>query len=151
MATDYQQVSKGRMATERGVIRKPAAGRIRVALVYPNAYHVGMSNLGFQTVYRLLNYIDHVVCERAFLPEQDGGKIRRVLTVESQTPIEDFDIIAFSISYENDAPAVLTILETARLPLSAAQRGAALPLVLAGGVFCFLNPEPLNPRTSRRL
>ncbi|BBO91642.1 radical SAM protein [Desulfosarcina ovata] len=130
---------------ERGVIRKPAAGRLRVALVYPHHYHVGMSNLGFQTVYRLINDVDHIVCERAFLPEQDGGKIHRVLTVESQTPIEDFDIIAFSISYENDVPAVLTILETAGLPLSAARRGATLPLVLAGGVFCFLNPEPLAP------
>ncbi|BBO71900.1 radical SAM protein [Desulfosarcina alkanivorans] len=130
---------------ERGVIRKPAAGRIRVALVYPNSYHVGMSNLGFQTVYRLINDIDHVVCERAFLPEQDGGKNQRVLTVESQTPIEDFDIIAFSISYENDAPAVLTILETAGLPLPAARRGTTFPLVMAGGVFCFLNPEPLAP------
>ena len=93
-----------------------------MALVYPNTYHVGMSNLGFQTVYRLINDIDHAVCERAFLPEQDGGKKRRVLTVESQTPIEDFDIIAFSISYENDAPAVLTILEPARLPLPADRR-----------------------------
>ncbi len=130
---------------ERGVIRKPSAGRLRVALVYPNRYAVGMSNLGFQTVYRLINDIDHVVCERAFLPEQDGGKIPRVLTVESQMPIEDFDIIAFSISYENDAPAVLTILETAGLPLPAALRGDTLPLVLAGGVFCFLNPEPLAP------
>ena len=134
-----------RRAVERGVIRKPAAGRVRVALVYPNSYHVGMSNLGFQTVYRLINEIDHVVCERAFLPEQDGGKTGRVRSVESQTPIEDFDIIAFSISYENDAPAVLTILETARLPLPASRRNAALPLVLAGGVFCFLNPEPLAP------
>ncbi len=132
-------------AAERGVIRKSAAGRIRVALVYPNHYHVGMSNLGFQTVYRLTNAIDHVVCERAFLPEQDGGKKPRVLTVESQTPIEDFDIIAFSISYENDSPGVLTILETARLPLPSAHRGDNLPLVLAGGVFCFLNPEPLAP------
>ncbi|MBC2710353.1 MAG: radical SAM protein [Desulfosarcina sp.] len=145
MATGSQQAPRGRAAAERGVIRKPAAGRIRVALVYPNLYHVGMSNLGFQTVYRLINDIDHVVCERAFLPEQDGGRIHRVLTVESQTPIEDFDIIAFSISYENDAPAVLSILETAGLPLPAAQRGATPPLVLAGGVFCFLNPEPLAP------
>ncbi len=145
MATGPQQLPKGHVATERGVIRKSVAGRIRVALVYPNLYHVGMSNLGFQTVYRLINDIDHLVCERAFLPEQDGGKKRRVLTVESQTPIEDFDIIAFSISYENDAPGVLTILEAAGLPLPAAQRGATLPLVLAGGVFCFLNPEPLAP------
>ena len=145
MATASQQHHEGRAAAERGAIRKPSADRIRVALVYPNRYHVGMSNLGFQTVYRLINEIDHVVCERAFLPEQDGGKNHRVLTVESETPIEDFDIIAFSISYENDAPAVLTILETARLPLPAAQRGATLPLILAGGVFCFLNPEPLAP------
>jgi len=133
------------VAAERGTIRKSPAGRIRVALVYPNTYHVGMSNLGFQTVYRLVNDIDHAVCERAFLPEQDGGKTGRVLTVESRTPIEDFDIIAFSISYENDAPAVLTILETAGLPLPASRRTAALPLVLAGGVLCFLNPEPLAP------
>ncbi len=143
MATGSPQLPIGHAATERGVIRKPAAGRIRVALVYPNRYQVGMSNLGFQTVYRLFNDVEHVVCERAFLPEQDGGKIRRVLTVESQKPIEDFDMIAFSISYENDAPGVLTILEAAGLPLPAAQRGATFPLVLAGGVFCFLNPEPL--------
>jgi len=145
MATASRQHLTKCRAAERGVIRKSAAGRIRVALVYPNSYHVGMSNLGFQTVYRLINEIDHVVCERAFLPEQDGGKTGRALSVESQTPIEDFDIIAFSISYENDAPAVLTILETARLPLPASRRNAALPLVLAGGVFCFLNPEPLAP------
>ena len=145
MATPSRRPRETPGARERGTIRKSAAGRLRVALIYPHHYAVGMSNLGFQTVYRLLNDIDHVVCERAFLPEQDGGKIQRVLTVESQTPIEDFDIIAFSISYENDAPGVLTILETAGLPLSAAQRGAKLPLVLAGGVLCFLNPEPLAP------
>ena len=131
--------------TERGVIRKPVTGRLRVALVYPNSYRVGMSSLGFQTVYRLFNDIDWVVCERAFLPTQDGGKKPRVLTVESRTPIQDFDIIAFSISYENDAPTVLTILETAGLPLAAAHRGEGLPLVLAGGVLCFLNTEPLAP------
>ena len=145
MATAPRQEIGKPTAAERGVIRKTAAGRVRVALVYPNSYHVGMSNLGFQTVYRLINAIDDVVCERAFLPEQDGGKIGRVLSVESRTPIEDFDIIAFSLSYENDAPAVLTILETARLPLPASRRNATLPLVLAGGVFCFLNPEPLAP------
>ena len=131
------------LSVERGVIRKSGNGRLRVALVYPNRYHVGMSNLGFQTVYRLINSLGHVVCERAFLPAQDGGKNPRVLTVETQTPIEDFDVIAFSISFENDAPSLLTILETARLPLPAAQRGDSSPLVLAGGVFAFLNPEPL--------
>jgi radical SAM superfamily enzyme YgiQ (UPF0313 family) len=145
MARASAQAFEKRMPAERGAIQKSSAGRIRVALVYPNTYHVGMSNLGFQSVYRLINDIDHAVCERAFLPEQDGGKTGRVLTVESRTPIEDFDIIAFSISYENDAPAILTILETAGLPLPASRRTAALPLVLAGGVLCFLNPEPLAP------
>lgn len=131
--------------TERGVIRKTAASGLRVALIYPHHYYVGMSNLGFQTVYRLINNIDSVVCERAFLPQPDSAKRHRVLTVESRTPIQDFDVIAFSISYENDAPAVLSILETAGLPLSAAMRGTSLPLVLAGGVLCFLNTEPLAP------
>jgi radical SAM superfamily enzyme YgiQ (UPF0313 family) len=131
--------------TERGVIRKTTASGLRVALIYPHHYYVGMSNLGFQTVYRLINNIDSVVCERAFLPQPDSGKRHRVLTVESRTPIQDFDVIAFSISYENDAPAVLSILETAGLPLSAAMRGTSLPLVLAGGVLCFLNTEPLAP------
>ena len=130
---------------ERGVIRKTAVAGLKVALIYPNHYYVGMSNLGFQTVYRLINNIDSVVCERAFLPPPDGGKTHRLLTVESHTPIQDFDVIAFSISYENDAPAVLSILETAGLPLSAAMRGTSLPLVLAGGVLCFLNTEPLAP------
>jgi radical SAM family uncharacterized protein len=145
MVTGPQSTAGRDGPVERGVIRKTVAGGLRVVLIYPHHYHVGMSNLGFQTVYRLINDIDPVVCERAFLPEQDGGKIRRVLTVESQTPIQDFDIIAFSISYENDAPAVLSILETAGLPLPAAQRGTSLPLVLAGGVLCFLNTEPLAP------
>ncbi len=143
--TDRGRNRQGHEMVERGVIRKSAAGRCRVALVYPHHYAVGMSNLGFQTVYRLLNDIDHVACERAFLPQPDGGKKNRVVTVESETPIRDFDIIAFSISYENDAPFVLEILNAAGLPLPAARREKTLPLVLAGGVFCFLNPETLAP------
>ena len=60
------------MKSEIGTIRKQWKGRIKVALVYPNTYHVGMSNLGFQTVYDLLNKIDHIVCERSFLPDDSG-------------------------------------------------------------------------------
>ncbi|MDL2322190.1 radical SAM protein [Desulfosarcina sp. OttesenSCG-928-B08] len=131
--------------TERGVIRKPAAGRIQVALVYPNAYPVGMSNLGFQTVYRLFNELEQVVCERAFLPEPGSEKKHRITTLETRRPLNEFDIIAFSISYENDAPGVLTVLDAAGIPLSAERRSNTFPLVLAGGVFAFLNPEPLAP------
>ncbi|MDL2270107.1 radical SAM protein [Desulfosarcina sp. OttesenSCG-928-A07] len=131
-------------AAERGTIRKSASGRLRVALVYPNTYWVGMSNLGFQTVYRLINAFDHVVCERAFFPEAEN-RHEPIKTLENNRPLGEFDIIAFSISYENDAPRILTLLEKAGCSLFAAQRDDTCPLVLAGGVFCFLNPEPLSP------
>ena len=88
--------------TEIGVRRKGWAGRTRVALVYPSTYHVGMSSLGFQAVYHLINDIDHVVCERAFLPEETARSSRPVTTVESGRRLRDFDMIAFSVSFEND-------------------------------------------------
>jgi radical SAM superfamily enzyme YgiQ (UPF0313 family) len=130
---------------EVGAIRKQWQGRVRVALVYPNHYAVGMSNLGFQTVYKLLNGLDHVLCERAFLPDSEQDRPGRLCSLESGRPLSDFDIVAFSISFENDYPHVLSLLQKAGLPLSPAHRGASLPLALAGGVACFLNPEPLAP------
>lgn len=132
-------------ADEIGAIRKSWHGRIRFALVYPNRYHVGMSNLGFQSVYRLLNDYDHIVCERAFLPETSGPQKKPLLTVESGKRLTDTDIIAFSLSFENDYPHILSILENAGLPLSAEQRGDRHPLLIAGGVASFLNPEPIAP------
>ncbi|MDH3956816.1 MAG: radical SAM protein, partial [Desulfobacteraceae bacterium] len=132
--------------SETGVIRKKWNGRIKVALVYPNTYHVGMSNLGFQAVYELINTFENVVCERSFLPD-DGGSVTtdRITTKESGSPISAFDLIAFSVSYENDYPNLLTILEKAKLPLGFEDRGIPHPLVIAGGVAFFLNPEPLAP------
>jgi len=129
--------------TETGVIRKKWNGRIKVALVYPNTYHVAMSNLGFQAVYELINTFEHVVCERSFLPDNDSGKTERITTTESGNPISAFDLIAFSVSYENDYPNLLSILEKAKLPLRSKDRGIPHPLVIAGGVAFFLNPEPL--------
>ncbi len=132
--------------SETGVIRKKWNGRIKVALVYPNTYHVGMSNLGFQAVYELINTFENVVCERSFLPDDGGsGKAERITTIESGNPISAFDLIAFSVSYENDYPNLLTILEKAKLPLGFKDRGIPHPLVIAGGVAFFLNPEPLAP------
>jgi len=135
--------------SETGLIRKDRRGRIKVALVYPNRYYVGMSNLGFQTVYLLLNKIEQVVCERGFLPENQARDkrlpINRIATIESERPISDFDIIAFSVSFENDYPNLLTILKKAQLPLRSRDRGSSNPLVIAGGVACFLNPEPIAP------
>jgi radical SAM superfamily enzyme YgiQ (UPF0313 family) len=128
---------------ESGAVKKSHAGRLTVALVYPNTYPVGMSNLGFLTVYRLLNRFEQVVCERAFLPSGDDGRSREIKTVESDKSIHDFDIVAFSLSFENDYPAILTVLEKAGLPLESSDRGTPHPLVVAGGVACFLNPEPI--------
>ena len=76
-------------------------------LVFPNHYAVGLPNLGFQSVYRLLNSMESVVCERAFLPEYPGPAV----SVESNRNLEDFDIIAFSISFENDYLNLLYLLQ----------------------------------------
>lgn len=131
--------------TEIGTIHKDTGGRIKVAIGYPNKYHVAMSNLGFQSTYRLFNEIEHVACERFFLPENGQQATGRIATIESGRPIVEFDIIAFSVSFENDYPNILTLLEKAGLPLQSNDRGTPHPLVIAGGVACFLNPEPISP------
>jgi len=130
------------MPTEEGAIRKSWSGRTTVALVYPNTYHVGMSNLGFQTVYRLLNRMDHVVCERVFLP---ANKTVRPVSVESRRRLSEFNIVAVSVSFENDYPNLLTILDRSGVPLRTQDRDGHGPLVVAGGVACMLNPEPIAP------
>ncbi len=146
MAWTTHKFRKNITDSETGVIRKKWNGRIKVALVYPNTYHVGMSNLGFQAVYELINTFENVVCERSFLPDDGGsGTTDRITTLESGNPISAYDLIAFSVSYENDYPNLLTILEKAKLPLGFKDRGIPHPLVIAGGVAFFLNPEPLAP------
>jgi radical SAM superfamily enzyme YgiQ (UPF0313 family) len=104
-----------------------------------------MSNLGFQSTYQLFNDIEHVVCERFFLPDNGHQVTGEIKTIESSIPIIEFDIIAFSVSFENDYPNILTLLEKAGLPLQSNDRGTPHPLVIAGGVACFLNPEPISP------
>jgi radical SAM superfamily enzyme YgiQ (UPF0313 family) len=138
------------LSREVGHVRKSHTNRIRVALAFPNTYHVGMSNLGFQSVYRLFNDLDEVVCERVFLPpkQQIADLLRsraRLLTIESQLPVGEFDVLAFSVSFEWDYTNVLTILRLSGLPLYAAERNERQPLVVIGGAVTFLNPEPLAP------
>src|SRR4026208_654739 len=93
------------LAKEIGYVKKPHGNRLRVALAFPNTYWVGMSNLGFQTVYQLFNAHEDVVCERIFLPpkqqlkEQLAAKAP-LMTLESQSLARDFDVIAFSVSFE---------------------------------------------------
>jgi radical SAM superfamily enzyme YgiQ (UPF0313 family) len=136
------------LSREVGYIRKPHASRLRVALVFPNTYFVGMSNLGFQTVYRLFNDQPDIVCERAFLPpKQELASLReagtRLVTIESQTPLSDFDVIAFSVSFEWDYTNVLTLLRLSGVPVRASERDRRHPLVVVGGAVTFVNPEPL--------
>lgn len=138
-------LSKHFAETEIGALQKDLRGRIKVALVYPNRYHIGMSNLGFQTVYRLFNNLEPVACERAFLQEPDETASGNIRTVESSRLLSEFDIIAFSISFENDYPNLLQILKKTGLPLQSSERKFPHPLIIAGGVACFLNPEPISP------
>src|SRR5689334_10735946 len=135
---------------EVGYTIKPHGDRLRVALAFPNTYWVGMSNLGFQTMYRLFNAEDEVVCERFFLPpKQELAELiasrAPLLTLESQTPVGDFDVIAFSVSFEWDYVNVLTLLRLAGVPRYAAERTHRHPLVVIGGAVTFVNPEPLAP------
>jgi radical SAM superfamily enzyme YgiQ (UPF0313 family) len=133
---------------EVGYIRKPHGGRLRVALAFPNTYFVGMSNLGLQTVYQLLNADDRVVCERVFLPGRqeladERGRKDPFVTLESQTPVGEFDVFAFSVSFEWDYTNVLTMLRLAGLKVRAADRHHRDPLIVIGGAVTFVNPEPL--------
>ncbi len=125
----------------------PAAG-IRIALVFPNTYYVGMSNLGFQAVYRMLNARPEAVCERFFLPPESGlQQLQKpgssLVSHESGSPLGSFHIIAFSLSFENDYSTVLRMLALSGIPLLQQDRQERSPLVIAGGVSVFLNPEPL--------
>jgi radical SAM superfamily enzyme YgiQ (UPF0313 family) len=136
------------LSREVGYVRKPHGGRLRVALVFPNTYFVGMSSLGFQTVYRLFNDLDDVVCERAFLPpkqelQEQLAQGTPLVTLESQTPVNDFDVIAFSIAFEWDYTNLVTMLRLAKVPPRAEARNARHPLVVVGGAVTFVNPEPL--------
>ena len=145
---EHRERARDVLAREVGYVRKAHGGRLRVALAFPNTYYVGMSSLGFQTVYRLFNDLDDVVCERVFLPARQELKAQLeagtpLLTLESQTPVSDFDVLAFSVSFEWDYTNVVTLLRLAGVPPRAADRNSRHPLVVIGGAVTFVNPEPL--------
>src|SRR5688500_8554765 len=126
-----------KLAAEEGWVAKRGSS-LRVALCYPNVYAVGMANLGFQSVYELFNRVPEVACERVFLP--DDAEMREyertgtpLLSLESQTPVGDFDVVAFSISFETDFLNMARILKLARVPVWAKDRTHHDPVVLMGG------------------
>jgi radical SAM superfamily enzyme YgiQ (UPF0313 family) len=145
-----QEHARAILSKEVGYVRKPAGDRLRVALAFPNTYWVGMSNLGFQTVYRTFNQEEDIVCERVFLPPKQQltdlvASGAPLLSLETQAPVRDFDVFAFSVSFEWDYVNVLTLLRLAGMPRYAAERGPRHPLVVIGGAVTFVNPEPLAP------
>ncbi len=137
---DYRirQDIERKLQGEKGTIFKAAQGKIRIALIYPNTYYVGMSNLGLQTIYGFLNAREDVCCERAFLPEAPILDLYTrthtpLCSLESQTPLSEFELLAFSISFENDELNILKILELAHVPLKAEDRDNDDPVVLLEG------------------
>ncbi len=138
-----------RLAKEKGTVRKDWGGKLSVALVYPDHYFIGMSNLGFLAVYAMLNGREDVVAERVFLPEPGEMSLhletgKGLFSMESLSPLTRFDLIAFSLSFENTYPNILKILSLGKIPLLSSEREEFHPLVTAGGVTVFLNPEPLS-------
>ncbi len=145
-----------RPPAEKLLFTPNASGRLSVCLAYPNEYRVAMANLGYQTVFRILATCPGVVCERTMLPEGAppgrGKAVRdsaaRSATLESGRSPGDFDILAFSLSFESDYPNIVRILDAAGIPARAADRRADKrdwPLLIAGGPAMFLNPEPVAP------
>src|SRR5262245_2221818 len=150
MSRRLQERHRALRAAEVSLQPVDARGSFRVALVYPNLYFVGMSNLGFHSVYQMLNALPDVSCERAFLPDDvDREELERtgspLVSFETGTWLRDFDALAFSVSFENDYLHVLQVLRLSGIPLRAVDRGSRDPLVILGGAAVFLNPEPLAP------
>jgi len=136
------------LSQEKGAVFKDPGGRINIALCFPNTYSVGMSSLGFQGIYGFFNRLSDVVCERVFSPDKEDREEyeksgSEPFSLESKRPLSAFDIIAFSVSFENDYPNLLKMLKMAKIPLRNSERSSQYPLVIMGGVCAFYNPEPL--------
>jgi radical SAM superfamily enzyme YgiQ (UPF0313 family) len=139
---------KRRLSNESGAAVRKRGGSLRICLVYPNRYGIGMSNLGFQAVYAMMNAFPEILCERAFLPDPDEMREYQesrtpLLSLDSQQPLSGFDIVAFSVSFESDYLNIPAIFRLAGIPCYSSERSEKNPLVIAGGAAAFLNPEPV--------
>jgi len=143
----WDEISKARqrLAREQGTVIKEWGGRLPTALVYPNSYYAGMSSLVVHAIYSLLNGYGNVVCERAFWEKENSTQQRPLLSLESQRPLSDFAVVAFSVTYEVDYLNIASILKAGGIPLYAADRDERHPLVIAGGPCIMANPMPLSP------
>ncbi|MDO8430816.1 MAG: radical SAM protein [Candidatus Binatus sp.] len=138
-----------RIAREKVLYDRHPGGDIAVCVIYPNQYRLGMANLGFQAVFHIFESDPRVAADRAFLPDPDEREqfatgAERLVSFERGRPLSDFDILAFSISFETDYLNVLRVLKIAGIPARRCDRaGRSFPLIVAGGSAVFLNPEPI--------
>ena len=122
--------------------------RLNVAMCYPSPYHVGMSSLGYQTIYREVHAHPEATAERVFLPDDvEAWRAARAVpsSIETQRPLDHFDLLAFSVAYELEVTGVFELLEASGFPALREARTEAMPLVVAGGPLTFSNPDPLEP------
>jgi len=132
MSWDRVRQARQRLSREQGTIIKDWGGRIPIALIYPNSYYVGMSNLGIHAIYSFLNSYRDVVCERVFW-ERDNTHSLPAWSLESQRPLSDFAVIAFSVTYELDYFNVVQTLKASGIPVRTADRDESHPLIIGGG------------------
>jgi len=133
--------------TESNVIKKDHKGKFRILLAFPDLYEIGMSYQGFQILYNILNSYDHIVCERVYTPAATTGDMMRekkipLFSLESKTPIAEFDMIGFTLPYELNYSNILEMLDLGNIPFYTKDRTEKHPLIIAGGANA-INPEPL--------
>ena len=130
------------ITSERNRLTKRFDTYLKAVIVFPNYYSVAMSNLGFLRAYELINQSGFMSCDRAFLQDDDS---KGIISIETRQRISNYDFIFFSLSYENDFNNILSILNAEKIPFLSKDRNKSYPLIMAGGVIAFLNPEPVAP------
>ncbi|HPZ09495.1 MAG TPA: B12-binding domain-containing radical SAM protein [Candidatus Eremiobacteraeota bacterium] len=144
------QIDKERISQvlrERSFVGPSSGAFIRFALVYPNSYFIGMSSLGYQVIYDLINSQEGLSCERFFYPPEgslNSSPRKDLFSIERGTPLGNNDIIGFSLSFELDYIRVPQIISCGGLSPFSCDREDPFPLIIAGGAFSFYNPEPVS-------
>ena len=128
------------LKSEQNRLIKRKDASLNAVIVFPNYYGVAMSNLGFLRAYELINQSGFISCDRAFLQDDTA---KGIISLETGKRLLTYDLIFFSLSYENDFYNILSILDAGQIPFLSADRDNTFPLIMAGGVIAFLNPEPI--------
>ncbi|MGB3091777.1 MAG: TIGR03960 family B12-binding radical SAM protein [Candidatus Zixiibacteriota bacterium] len=135
------------IGNELGAVHKDHSGKLSVALAFPDVYEIGMSYLGLAILYHMINKRTDWVAERVFAPWVDAEEVMRkenlpLFSLETHTPLKEFDVVGFSLTYELNYATVLNMLDLAGIPIYSSQRNEDHPLIIAGGPST-MNPEPM--------